>query len=144
MLPHKWKHICTRLPMSTRLLNPPILGLQSLCSTALMVSVQWIDVLPKRRVHYLVFVPFQPKSSHKSSSRPSTRDNARSSLFYPRTIIWDIIVMISIHFIQPPTSFHSHSLRLASAGGLSANLHLGYGGTPVCLWSPSAIRGVKV
>jgi len=47
-LPHKWKHICTRLPVSTRFMNPPILRLQRLCSAAMIVSVQWIEVFPKK------------------------------------------------------------------------------------------------
>ena len=51
--------------------------------------------------------------------------------------------MTSVHFPQPLTSFHSHALRLVSAGGPSANLHLGYGGTLACLWSISLTRGLR-
>jgi translation initiation factor 2B subunit (eIF-2B alpha/beta/delta family) len=54
--------------------------------------------IAQKKEYYLVFVPYQPKSSCESSSRRSTRDNARSSLLYPRTMTQDLHIMISMHF----------------------------------------------
>jgi hypothetical protein len=99
--------------------------------------------ISKKREHYLDFVAYQQKSSRESSSRRSTRDNTRSSLPYPRPMTQDLHIMIPMQLSKPSTSFHSHSPRLASAGGLSANLHLGYGGTPMCLWLFSLVRGLR-